>query len=275
MLPKTLHSALLGSVLILTGCGIVATAVLATRATQADEKTKSGRKADASAARGQAEDSPSDAASHAKQEEKKRHALTLGAKLHPKQIEVLEIASLDENSLAAKAGLRQKDRILSADGQEVSSPRQLDAYLASQAGRRVPLLVERDGRQMVVPVVPSELAGDTAWLGVFLEQGESKDKGARITHVYPSGPAARAGLHVGDTILKVNDHTIEHPADLIELVQELDPDAKADFRWNVFPGRQGWRRSRNDSERADQCKEPEHFPSRIRDGRRAGGGFAR
>ena len=158
-----------------------------------------------------------------------RRAMTLGIQVQPQGNQGLQVSGVEENGLAARAGLQQNDRIVSVDGRTFTSGRQLDAYLASQGGRRVPMVIERDGQQMTIPISPAELAADTAWLGVYLEEGEPNTKGARIVHIYPSGPAARAGLRAGDTITQVNDQKIEHPSDLISLVQEMEPQAQANF----------------------------------------------
>jgi len=139
------------------------------------------------------------------------------------------VSNLEENSVAARAGLQQNDKIVSVDGRAFTNGRQLDAYLASQGGRRVPIVAERAGQRMTIFVTPAQIAGDTAWLGVYLEEGEPNAKGARITHVYPSGPAARAGLQSGDTITQINDQKVETPADVITLVQESEPQAEAQF----------------------------------------------
>src|SRR5438874_3786419 len=44
---------------------------------------------------------------------------------------------------------------------------------------------------------------DAAWLGVFLSERDN-ERGATVAHVYPSGPASRAGLQPGDVIQEIN-----------------------------------------------------------------------
>src|SRR5262245_46036077 len=161
----------------------------------------------------------------------RRRAMTLGAQLQaPGNQGGLQVSNLEENSLAARAGLQANDRIVAVDGRAFVSGRQLDAYLAAQGGRRVPLIIERNGRRSTMFITPTALENDTAWLGVYLEEGEAAgEQGARITHIYPSGPAARAGLHAGDVIVQIDDQKIEGPSDVILSVQQSEPQAEAQF----------------------------------------------
>jgi len=143
----------------------------------------------------------------------------------------LEVTSVTDGSAAAHAGLRQNDRIISIDGYNVGGQRQLNAYLAGQSGRRVPVLVERNGQRMMLEFDVPQSTGDHAWLGVYLEEAETSDnvKGARITQIFPSGPASRAGLQVGDIITGINDQKITDSTDLVNHVQELKPQTQAQF----------------------------------------------
>ncbi len=159
----------------------------------------------------------------------KRQVKGMGVQLEAKGDQGLQVSSLEDNGIAARAGLQQNDRIISVDGYAINNPRQFNAYLASHGGRRVPIVIERNGQRLNVDITPPTLAGDTAWLGVFLDEGDSKVKGARITQVYPSGPAARAGLHPGDTIVSVDGQKIEGSHDLVMLVQEMEPRSTSEF----------------------------------------------
>jgi hypothetical protein len=63
---------------------------------------------------------------------------------------------------------------------------------------------------------------------VFLEEGDEKSKGAKITHVYPAGPAARAGLRSGDVILAINGQECLECSGLIESLEQLKAGEKVD-----------------------------------------------
>jgi predicted metalloprotease with PDZ domain len=169
----------------------------------------------------------------------RRRPITLGVQVQAPSNQAggnqgLQVSALEENSLAAKAGLQANDRIISVDGRMFASSRQLDAYLASQGGRRIPIVYDRGGQRSTVFVTPTPVGHDTAWLGVFLEEGDASSgdtgaKGARITHIYPSGPAARAGLVAGDMITQIDDRKIEGSHDVIQFVQESEPNAQTQF----------------------------------------------
>ncbi|HEV8003674.1 MAG TPA: PDZ domain-containing protein [Planctomycetaceae bacterium] len=195
----------------------------------------------------------------------------------------LEIASVDPNSPAAQAGLQAHDRVISIDGRPFAHHRHAKAYLTAQTGRPVPLMIERNGRQLLLHFVPGNPEGDSGWLGILLygenemapnaqnvpaAQPNARDgnqdaqstsggspstlgsspvvqsgtsntpyagqnapgqRGARVAQIYPGSPAARAGLQPGDLVTQINGQKIDDPAELIALVHEMKPQAKADF----------------------------------------------
>ena len=199
----------------------------------------------------------------------RRQVKGMGVQLEAKGDQGLLVSSLEDNGLAARAGLQQNDRIISVDGHTINNPRQFNAYLASHGGRRVPIVIERNGQRLTVDVTPPMLAGDTAWLGVFLDEGDSKVKGEpRITQVYPSGPAARAGLHPGDTIVSVDGQKIEGSHDLVTLVQEMEPRSTSEFvvvRNDCGEDRGDFRQSRQFSGGQSECQRQPRDLLRVQD----------
>ncbi|HEX5102565.1 MAG TPA: PDZ domain-containing protein [Pirellulaceae bacterium] len=141
----------------------------------------------------------------------------------------LTVQKIDQDSVAAQSGLRNGDVIVSVDGRSIRNPRQFQAYLSGQYGRRVPVIIDRGGQRYTVQFSMGEPSGDAAWLGVYLQEGEEGQQGAQITQVYPAGPAARAGMRTGDVIVRVNDQAIESTPDLISTVESLDPQSQAQF----------------------------------------------
>jgi membrane-associated protease RseP (regulator of RpoE activity) len=82
----------------------------------------------------------------------------------------LKITKVDPNSPASQAGLQPNDQLTSVDGRMFANPRQLIAYLSVLGGRPVPVIYERNGREMTTRVFPGQFQGDRAWLGVLLEE---------------------------------------------------------------------------------------------------------
>jgi len=147
----------------------------------------------------------------------------------------LSVSNIEQDSIAAQAGLRPGDRLVSVDGRAFTSSRQLQAYLSGQFGRRVPVIIERGGQQYNVHLAMGEPEGEVAWLGVFLRDSEAqadnqaRPVGARVVQVYPAGPAARAGLRPGDVIQQVNQKQVAGAAELIGMIEEMKPGEKAEF----------------------------------------------
>lgn len=138
------------------------------------------------------------------------------------------IAEVADDSPAAKAGFETDDRILQVDGMRFRNPRQLQAYIANQGGRSVSFVVDRAGEPRTIRVKLPEMQGG-AWLGVYLQEAPEGQAGAVVTNVYPSSPAAEAGLRPGDVITQVNDQEIAAAEDLVTAIDAMQPAAKAKF----------------------------------------------
>src|SRR5439155_1450387 len=63
---------------------------------------------------------------------------------------------------------------------------------------------------------------DAAWLGVFLSD-RNTDRGPTVAHVYPAGPAARAGLQSGDVIQQINGQQVSTGDDLVTALEKMHP----------------------------------------------------
>lgn len=105
--------------------------------------------------------------------------------------------------------------------QAVRDPRALE-------NSRQPARVDQansDSRQR--PSAQSE-EQDAAWLGVFLRERDN-ERGATVAHVYPSGPAARAGLYPGDVIQQVNGQQVSNGNELVAALEQMHPGDKAEI----------------------------------------------
>jgi C-terminal processing protease CtpA/Prc len=142
----------------------------------------------------------------------------------------LTIQDVQQGTLAARAGFRAGDQIVSIDGRNVTGPSQLFAYLSGQYGRRVPVVISRGGQQYTIQLTP-EQSGDVAWLGVYLQDSSDNQNqsGAAITQIYPAGPAARAGLRTGDLITAVDAQQVQGASELIGVIEEQEPGSRVEI----------------------------------------------
>jgi serine protease Do len=150
------------------------------------------------------------------------------------------VASVTEDSPAARAGVKPGDVIVGYDGKPVDSPRMLPALVANTpVGRTVPLVVMRDGQRQTLTVTVGNLADSqearvaaaesteetraAERLGVQVQEltpeiakrlGVKAERGVVVTEVKPDSPAAKAGLAPGDVIREVNRRPVQGLADL-------------------------------------------------------------
>jgi serine protease Do len=163
------------------------------------------------------------------------------------------VQSVNANSPAATAGLRENDVIVQFDGERVRSASQLTRLVhETPAGREVALGVMRDGRKTELRIRPEAGGtwfdprfGDTldllmqgvrdggvdsrsrSRLGVNV-QGLPGDlpeyfgvkSGVLVTAVRPDSPAAKAGLKAGDVITAVNGKPVNAPRDLLTVLPD-------------------------------------------------------
>ena len=123
------------------------------------------------------------------------------------------IATVRAGAPAAKAGFRTGDRIVAANGRELTRIAELKHVLGGlSAGDSLRLAVvrkDRDGERRVEEQV--ELVGELppyrrACLGIGLARAAekpSKADAAVVTWVWPDGPAAKAGILPGDRIVSI------------------------------------------------------------------------
>jgi serine protease Do len=163
------------------------------------------------------------------------------------------VASVTEDSPAARAGLKEGDVIVTFDGKAVDAPRVLPSLVANTpVGRPVPVGIVRDGARQTVTVTvgnlsdsrearatpggPGEKAPEsraTEKHGLALQEltpelakqlGVQSEKGVVVTQVKPDSPAAQAGLAAGDVIREVNRMPVQDLQD-VERGLARGPDA--------------------------------------------------
>jgi serine protease Do len=140
------------------------------------------------------------------------------------------VAAVEENSPAAKAGIKAGDVILKFNGHAISSSSELPAQVADvKPGTKATLEISRNGASKEMEVTVGELKGEKVAsadspnqehgrLGLALrplspeERRQLGSNGLVVEEA--SGPAARAGIQPGDLLLAVNGTPIESAAQL-------------------------------------------------------------
>jgi regulator of sigma E protease len=114
-----------------------------------------------------------------------------------------------------QAGLTAGDRILNVNGKPVWGWRQMSDLMDAQPVGPVTLEIERGGRREALKIVPSELKQ--------LELGMGAPLSVRL--VDPDGPAAKAGMHRGDRIVRVGEESWPSAEEFSSKVKSAGPDA--------------------------------------------------
>lgn len=180
--------------------------------------------------------------------------------LNLKEERGVEIKKVDDESPAAKAGLREGDAVLEYNGQRVEGAEQFTRLVReTPAGRQSKLLISRggatqtvtamigersgpaifggDGFQFTMPRIPefrmpdmprSTMSWQSATLGVESESLGSQlaeffgvKEGVLVRSVMKGSAAEKAGVKAGDVITKVDDQKAASPKDITKALQSL------------------------------------------------------
>ncbi len=142
----------------------------------------------------------------------------------------LIVKGVAPDSPAQKAGLQVDDVISRADGKSLATPDELRTVIHSKApGKPLKLTVRRKDKDL--ELAPELIAlgsvgrkppEQKATLGVRLGDTRSDD-GARIEEVSSDGPAAKAGLKVGDVVLKLDGVELNNSNRLLDVLSGKKP----------------------------------------------------
>jgi serine protease Do len=145
------------------------------------------------------------------------------------------ISGLSEKSPALKAGLKQGDTIVKANGEAIDDAKDLSRTVARlKPGSSVPFEIVRDGKRQTVDVelgtMPGEMpkmAGmekdksklELSDLGIEVEKSDNGE-GVRITQLDPKSAAADKGLKPGDIILEVAGDEVASAEDVTNALKD-------------------------------------------------------
>jgi serine protease Do len=138
------------------------------------------------------------------------------------------VADVTADSPALKAGLKQGDVILKADGKEIDDARDLSKTVAALApDAKVPFEIIRDGKAETISVTIGTMPGeqqkqaaigkpleklDLSNLGLEVTPAEDGE-GLKISGLDPDSAAAERGLKAGDVILEIAGQHVTDPTD--------------------------------------------------------------
>ncbi|HEX4792974.1 MAG TPA: M6 family metalloprotease domain-containing protein [Humisphaera sp.] len=153
----------------------------------------------------------------------------LGVEVEARQPGKLLVTAVDPDSPAERAGLQIDDAIVQADGNPVSSVPEFRQQIQGRStGDLVALTIERKDQTITLrPVLtalsrPLKLGGDQVLLGIRVADARD-ETGSRVEQVLINTPAARAGLRVGDMLLKVGDTTISASVRVTDAMADKKP----------------------------------------------------
>ncbi len=158
----------------------------------------------------------------------------LAGSLNLKSAKGALVSEVVESGPASKAGVKRGDVITSFAGKEIKDARGLSASVAATpVGHEVPLVVDRDGKELTLHVKIARLESSEAeaaseepskgkW-GMQLQEltpdlarqlGMEGRTGVVVAGVEPGSPADNASVQSGDVILEVNRHPAKDIADV-------------------------------------------------------------
>lgn len=137
------------------------------------------------------------------------------------QVESTRVMEVQPGLPAAAAGIKPGDRIVSVEGVQVTSFRQLEDALDQRMGQATRVLVDRDGKQFEATLTPAETfeSGDLE-SDVKGRVGISPSSPPAVIGVEEGGTAWNAGLRPFDRVLAVNGKGVQDVRTLISALEE-------------------------------------------------------
>jgi len=125
------------------------------------------------------------------------------------------ISHVNKDSAAAKAGLKEGDRILALDGDKNLNWEDITLKEIASAYKPLPVTIERDGKQFDTTITPELNAqtgmGDAGW---------AEKAQMQIGKVAAGMPAEKAGLKAGDVLVSANGQEINSSFKLQEIISK-------------------------------------------------------
>ncbi|MBI3824217.1 MAG: M6 family metalloprotease domain-containing protein [Planctomycetes bacterium] len=140
----------------------------------------------------------------------------------------LVVSDVEENSPAAKAGVLAGDVLVKVDGKAVKSAEMFRSLLQTKAaGESIKLTVQRqkDTKDLSAKMIATsrviQAGQKRAIMGVTVDEDETA--GAKLKVVTAGMPADKAGLKVGDVVLKMDGRTLNEATRLTNVLADHKP----------------------------------------------------
>jgi hypothetical protein len=130
----------------------------------------------------------------------------------------VKILKIDADSPAARAGMKEGDRILEFAGREIKTSDELIGAVVTAAN--IAKATVRGPDEEKSREVEIELAGKPMRLGFTWRVDEAEPKAVILTHVLPGTPAALAGLKPGDRVYQIAGRDFADEAEFIRTAKE-------------------------------------------------------
>jgi len=163
-------------------------------------------------------------------------------------------------SPADEAGIQKDDIIISFDGRKVLGSNELTELVRDrQPGDDIKVVVMREGKEQELTITLGKTKrrnaysraltpyfegldllharADRPYMGVSMSNlseqlgeyfGVAEGEGALITEIEKDSPAEQAGLKAGDVIVTIGDEKVFDPADVTEIIGEMEPGDRAE-----------------------------------------------
>ncbi len=136
-----------------------------------------------------------------------------GADIPAYQDQPAVVGGVASGSPAERGGVKPKDRIVSVAGRRTDTWDQFFAVIGSRARRNVPIVVQREGQELTLHVVPdAETKYEIGEIGVMPAVHP------QIRGLAAGDPAEKAGLKVGDVVLAVNGEPMAFKGQLSDTI---------------------------------------------------------
>ena len=130
------------------------------------------------------------------------------------------VKTVDQEYGAYEAGIIAGDEIVRINGKRIHQRQDITEVMEESKGENVKVQIKRNEELIEYEVKPETITGkDTGiYLGV-----EGENLTTEIVALYPSSPAEKQGIQVGDVILKINGNDVESdPYKVVSYIDEAD-----------------------------------------------------